>query len=210
MKPTPNQENRPYPPTAPPTLGGQLARWISNIAHPVLISLSGVVIIAIAIGTPTAWKWAGIGLLITVGIPSLYLLWLVRSGRVTDFDVFIRQQRKGPYLVTIACLLLCWVVMFFGAAPLAFVVILSASILEILLLFLINLRWKISAHATTAAGFAVLIWQLFGPPGLLSVLFALMVIWSRIHLRRHTVRQTLAGALLGAALIYLAFQWFLV
>ena len=210
MKSSANQENSLPPPKAPQTRRGQLARWSSNIAHPIFISLSGVIIIAIAIGTPTAWKWAGISLLITVGIPSLYLFWLERSGRVTDFDVFIRQQRKGPYLVTIACLMLCWVTMFIGAAPQAFIIILSASILEILLLFLINLYWKISAHATTAAGFAVLIWQLFGPPGLLAILFAVMVIWSRIHLRRHTLFQTLAGALLGASLIYLAFQWFLV
>ena len=210
MKSTTDQSSPSAPPTTPQTRRGQLARWISNIAHPILISLSGVVVIAIAIDTPTAWKWAGIGLLITVGIPSLYLFWLVRSGRVTDYDVFIRQQRKGPYLVTIACLLLCWGAMFFGGAPRTYVVILTASILEMVLLFLINLRWKISAHATTAAGFAVLLWQLFGPPGLLATLFAVMVIWSRIHLKRHTAAQTLAGALLGAALIYLAFQWFLV
>jgi membrane-associated phospholipid phosphatase len=200
----------PAQPAAPATLPGQLARWISNIAHPILISLSGVVVIALAMGTPTAWKWAGIGLLITVGIPSLYLVWLVRSGRVTDMDVFIRQQRKGPYLVTIACLVLCWVVFFLGRAPLTFIVILSASILEILLLFLINLLWKISAHATTASGFAVLLWQLFNPIGLLAFLFAALVIWSRIYLKRHTPFQTLAGGLLGASVIYLAFQWFLV
>jgi|APSaa5957512622_1039677.scaffolds.fasta_scaffold60243_2 membrane-associated phospholipid phosphatase len=210
MKSISDQEHPPVQPPVPPTLVGQLARWISNIAHPILTSLSGVVVIAIAMGTPEAWKWAVIGLLITVGVPSLYLVWLVRSGRATDFDVFVRQQRKGPYLVTIACLLLCWVVMYFGAAPLSFVVILSASILEILLLFLINLRWKISAHATTSAGFAVLIWQLFGPPGALWFLFSLVVIWSRVYLKRHTLAQTLFGALLGAALIYLAFQWFLV
>ena len=210
MDSIPNQEHPTIQPPTPPTLAGQLARWISNISHPILISLSGVIVIAIAMGTPAAWKWAAIGLLITVGLPSLYLIWLVRSGRVADFDVFIRQQRKGPYLVTIACLLLCWVVMFFGAAPLAFVVILSASILEIMLLFLINLRWKISAHATTSAGFAVLIWQLFGPLGSIFFLFAALVIWSRVYLRRHTISQTLAGALLGASLIYLAFQWFLV
>ena len=210
MQPISIQEQPHLQPNVPPTLAGQLARWISRIAHPILISLSGVVVIAISLGTTAAWQWAVISLLITVGVPSLYLLWLVRSGRVTDFDVFIRQQRKGPYLATLACLLLCWLVMFFGAAPPVFVVILSASILEIGLLFLINLRWKISAHAVTISGFAVLLWQFFGPLGSICFLFVALVIWSRIYLKRHTLSQTLAGALLGAVVVYLAFQWFLV
>lgn len=210
MEKAPESQSLPPLPTAPFTLTGQLARWISNIAHPILISLSGVVIIALALGTLTAWKWAFIGLLITVGIPSLYLLWLVRSGRVTDMDVFIRQQRKGPYMVTIGCLLLCWVVMLLGQAPLTFIVVLSASIVEMLMLFLVNLRWKISAHATTASGFTVLLWQLLGPIGLLSVLFTVLVIWSRVYLKRHTLHQTLAGAALGSAVIFLAFKLFLV
>ncbi|MEJ2749894.1 MAG: hypothetical protein P8183_18590, partial [Anaerolineae bacterium] len=59
--------------------------------------------------------------------------------------------------------------------------------------------WKISIHCTTSAASAILVWALLGTPAFL--LTVPMIIWSRVHLHRHTLLQTVAGAMLGSLVI---------
>jgi membrane-associated phospholipid phosphatase len=71
------------------------------------------------------------------------------------------------------------------------------------MLFAITTQWKISIHSTAIAGAAVL--ALYLAQGIVwPLLISVPVVgWSRIHLRRHTVMQVIAGALLGASLVYI-------
>jgi membrane-associated phospholipid phosphatase len=70
-------------------------------------------------------------------------------------------------------------------------------------IFGITLWWKISVHSAAAAGVATLIWSLIGAT--LPLLAGVVIIaWSRVRLRRHTVAQTIAGAALGFAIFMVA------
>jgi len=75
------------------------------------------------------------------------------------------------------------------------------ALIQILLVFLITLRWKISGHCTSAAGLSFLAIALYGEPMIPLTLIIPVVAWSRIRLGRHTLYQTIAGTFLGAATV---------
>jgi membrane-associated phospholipid phosphatase len=138
-------------------------------------------------------------------LPVCYLVWLVRRGMVTDFDVQLREQRIRPMVFTVACAGLAWLVLLAGAAPSHMVILAGAMWVQTAIVFAITLRWKISVHCTAAAGAATVIWSLLGTP--LPLLIGVPVVaWSRVRLRRHTLAQTVAGTLLGFTIFVVAFS----
>ncbi len=73
---------------------------------------------------------------------------------------------------------------------------------------IINKYWKISAHAMGAAGpFAAIIFS-FGWIGFVMLPIVLLVGWSRIELKCHTLAQVVAGIILAFCSVYL--QMFLI
>ena len=79
--------------------------------------------------------------------------------------------------------------------------------LATLLVFCINLFWKISIHCVGVGGAAVLLFSVaeagIAWPGVLAVL---LVGWARLYLGVHTVAQVLAGFVLGIG-VSLAAYW---
>jgi membrane-associated phospholipid phosphatase len=76
--------------------------------------------------------------------------------------------------------------------------------LQWVIIFGITLSWKISVHCATAAGVAMWLWWLTGTP--LPLLVGVpLIAWSRVHLGRHTLAQTIAGSMLGCGLFLLVF-----
>ena len=79
--------------------------------------------------------------------------------------------------------------------------------LQAFIILNVTLRWKISVHSAVAAMTGCVVWTLTGSPLGLSIGLP-AVMWSRIHLGRHTPAQTSVGAALGTAL-FLPAQGFL-
>jgi membrane-associated phospholipid phosphatase len=69
-----------------------------------------------------------------------------------------------------------------------------------------TLWWKISIHASSIAGAATMLTALYGMVLLPSFLLLILVSWSRVVLRRHTVAQVVAGSLLSIALSLLVLK----
>jgi membrane-associated phospholipid phosphatase len=200
---TENQLENPLP-AMPKTRVRHLARWISRIACPPVLEAGGALMTASEIATRAAWYWAVLIVGFNILLPSAYILWLKRQGRVTDFDVFLREQRFWPYIVSLSCGAITWLSMAVLHAPRLFIVLSGATVGQGLIMFLINQRWKISAHAAGTAGIAVLMWQLLGASGSPILLIIPLVAWSRVRLGRHTLGQVLAGSAVGASVFLLA------
>ena len=182
--------------TIPRSWDGILAYVISQVGSPPVLGAAAMALIASTLSIPRAWTWAGVYVFLAILTPLLYLVWLVRRGLITDLDVQLREQRMGPLLFSIACAGLAWLVMALGGAPLQMTVVTGVLWLQMVILFGITLRWKISMHSAAAAGVATLIWSLAGT--MLPLLIGVPIIaWSRVRLHRHTVAQTIAGAVLG-------------
>jgi membrane-associated phospholipid phosphatase len=208
----PDPTNLPTPldliPQLPWTRDRRVAKWISRVTSPPILAVGGTVMTAAQITGAVAWLWAVFSIFFSIIIPSLFVLWLLRRGKVTDFDVYVRKQRFWPYVVGISCSAVAWIVMAVGQAPHFFIIVSGAAATQGLVMFLINQRWKISVHTSGTACFAILTWQLFGPAGATVLLAIPIVAWSRVRLGRHTVGQVTAGAALGAGLIYAVFLIF--
>lgn len=175
----------------------KLAKFISNFFSPPVLGAAAMVLFAAAIRTALAWIWTGMFLLLCVGIPTGYVFWLARTGRVSDFHVPIRSQRVKPMLLmlfmsgfsTLFLLRLHPPIMLIGFAVL--------GLFMLAFMFLVTLKWKISGHATAATAFCSICVLSFGGVAGVSFVLVPVVVWARLRLRRHTVRQTIAGTLLG-------------
>ena len=183
----------------PKTRGEYLAYGISQIGSPPVMGLLGLIFIAASMAVPGVWLWSAIYIVMAMIAPLLFLIWQVRHGHVTDLDVQLREQRKASLLVTIAGFGVSWLLMYLGDAPVLFKA--GAGFVQWLVIFAITLRWKISAHTTSAANVTMLILRVFGLAAAPLVISIPLIAWSRVKLRRHTPGQTVAGALLGSAVV---------
>jgi hypothetical protein len=155
---------------------GLLQPWLSTIAY-----------------------WVYVGL--TILAPCLYIIWLVQKGVVSDFHLPKREQRLRPLLFSLATALIAWVLFQRGDVPAALRMLASVNSIQAILFLLITLRWKISLHCATAAILAELLLCYFGPLAAPFALSVPLIAWSRLHLRRHTLAQTIAGTTLGLAIL---------
>jgi membrane-associated phospholipid phosphatase len=185
-----------FKPTSP---GEHFAYWISKIGSPPVLIVLTLLLIALTASSPSIWLWNA-AYLIAVIIPVLYLLRLLRQDKITDMDVFVREQRARPLLVTIVSLGSVLAVLILGRAPRAMIIMTTASLVQAVAIFFITLRWKISMHSATSAAVAVLILNVFGKAAAPVALSVPLIAWSRVKLRRHTFMQTVAGALLGGGI----------
>ena len=193
-----------------PRWDDRLARRVSDILSPPVVAVTGLLLVARAVATPAAWGWVSFYLALVVLTPTLYVIWLLRRGEVTDFHLRVREQRIKPLLVILAAMIVAWLALLVGAAPRLLLALAGAGTVQALIIFLVTLRWKISGHAAAIAGLAVLSWLLASPVAAPAALSVPLVIWARLQLRRHTFLQTLAGATVGALIsvaVYLAGRW---
>lgn len=192
-------------------LGGRthaLAHWISQVFSPPVCYLLSILGAANLLASAAAFAWAGLHLALTVLLPLAYLGRLVRCGLITDLEMNQRRQRIRPLLATLLLSLLSLALHWGAAAPRLLVLLAAVNVVSVLVFLGTTLHWKISAHATQAAGLVALLLFAVGEAALPFVALVPAVAWSRIHLGRHTPAQTAAGALLGGALSLAAFSWY--
>lgn len=189
--------------TMPAAWDGRLAFVISQVASPPMQALTGLLLVGWQLRSGSAWAWLGVLLFLAVLAPLFYVLLAIRLGQVSDLDLQSREQRTLPMLVTIGSLFLGGLVVWVAGAPPLIVLLALACGLEMVALFLITRRWKISMHSAAAAGVAVLAWRLLGTTAWPFGLMVIAVAWSRVRLQRHTVPQTILGAMVSALIFAL-------
>ena len=109
-------------------------------------------------------------------------------------------------MFTAVCYLVAAYYLYYRHSPQWFVTFMVGSAVTVVVMALINLKWKISAHMAGICGVVALIYQIH-VQGLsafdllwllcLSVIVAGLVGSSRMVQRRHDLWQVLAGALVG-------------
>ncbi len=175
----------------------RLARWISDLLCPPVVAAVCILVAAAYLATPVAWKWAALFLGLAVVPPTLYVIWLLHRGEVSDFHLCVRHERIKPMLVTVAAALSAWGMLIVGSAPRLLVALATVGIVMAVITLVITLRWKISGHTTAISSLAMLCCILIGPAAAPIALSVPLVAWARVRLHRHTLAQTLAGAALG-------------
>lgn len=179
----------------------RLARGISDVFSPPFIAISGIALTTTVIDAPAAWYWIAYYLILAVLVPITYLIWKVHRGEISDFHIQVREQRIRPLVLTLACSVTALGSLWAGQAPRMLQIFAGMGTLQITILLLVTLNWKISGHAAAMGSFAVFIWSLYGNIATPALLAIPLVAWARIRLHRHTPAQTFAGSLVGIVIM---------
>lgn len=185
---------------APPRLS-QLAYWVSQIGSPPFTGAVTAFMIGFTISTPPAWRWTMFYITLTILAPCAYIIWMVRAGKAVDFHLPNREQRIRPLQLSLATALITWLVMYEVQAPRLLQMLAAVNGIQTALFLMITFRWKISLHCTAATILSELAFVLFGASAAPLTMSIPLIAWSRVHLERHTVAQTIAGVLLGVLIL---------
>jgi membrane-associated phospholipid phosphatase len=196
--------------TGQPSTRAEVARWISIIVHPIAFPLLAL---GIALYLATDSLSATLGwIVMAIALTSLPITFLVAVQVIrrkwTDLDVSVRRQRYTLYPFGIACMVVLTLSYVHFNAPAVAIRGGYALVIANTIDGLINLFYKVSAHATGAAASATLIWLATPFVGLsiIAAVAALLVGWSRVQLKRHTWGQVLLGWLVGVSAMMIAFH----
>jgi membrane-associated phospholipid phosphatase len=188
--------------SSPKPLRIRFARLVSNILAPVTISIPSVLLVAFydAQSLASALFYTSVTLFFLSFGPMLYIIIGVRLGKFSDVDVSRRKERIGPFLFGLASVLAGLVTLVLIKAPKNLQTLLIITAVSCIVMLVITLWWKISIHASSLAGMVTFLTALYGVIVLPAFLLVVLVSWSRVVLRRHTVAQVVAGALVSITL----------
>ncbi len=213
------------------SLTTSFARFLSILLHPLLMPtlLFGLLLFQApgVVGMDAFSPALRLSLLVlifigTFAVPSLLIVYLVRTGYVSSLQLETLADRRLPYFLT--ALIYTFVAYLFAfrmqlvstVAP-EIAILLGSIAVSILLVGLISLYWQISAHGVGLGGvlggigglmLKFSLTDLFLPM-LLLVLLAGFVASARLKLNAHTPGQILAGLALGVTISLLAVFWFI-
>ena len=127
-------------------------------------------------------------------------------------DASIKEERTAPFLISGIFYIIGLIILITQHIDVISIAFWFCYISNILIVVLINKYWKISVHALGASGALAALFFAAGPSGLIFFFIPVLVGWSRVKLRFHTLSQVLAGAALGFCSVYLQMtlivRWF--
>lgn len=196
------------------------AHFFSAVLSPMLMPTYGVFLVlwcsflnANPVGDRVAALMVVFG--ITCILPIVFIALLHNFKVIKDKRLDERAERSIPYVFAI----LCYVAAFFYLdhihAPQWFSAFMAGGALACAVSFVVNLKWKISAHMAGMVGVVTLLFELHNPTNRLEAFDLSWILWisvllagvlgsSRMVLGRHTLGQVLAGAVNGVVCVKLA------
>ena len=197
-----------------------MAGFLSTALSPLLMPTYGVfltlwvsVLCLLPYGTRVAVLLVCMG--ITCIIPLIFLSVLRHFALVSDLHVEVREQRFIPYLFAALCYAVAAYYLYYCHSPQWFVMFMVGSMITVLVMALISLKWKISAHMAGNGGVVALTYEIHAM-GLsafdllwllcITVIIAGALGSARLALRRHNTWQVLAGVVVGFVCVSLTMR----
>lgn len=185
------------------------AKIISFIFHPVFFFLiMPYLIIYRQTGNSFfALKWTVFSSIFIVIAGVLILLGRVK-GVFSDFDISKREERSKFYFIVYFLAIIYFVIaLFFKGAFFPLSIIIFGLIVGVVIFDFVNRRVKASLHIGVASSFVISISILYGINAFFFVLLLVpLLIWSRLVLKKHTLKEEIAGGILGSIITLLTFE----
>ncbi len=174
-------------------------RLFSNfVSPPVIFAVLGLALSLKILPADKALPWAALYGFVVSLLPILFVLWLLRTGRINELHMSDTRERHLPYLIAVVCGLIIYGLVTLLDGPPLLKCLAIFNIVTLTALGMINARWLISFHATAIAAAWAIIGLVFGWQASLLVLpFVIGVVAVRLYLKRHTITQVVAGLALG-------------
>lgn len=202
-----------------PVLNNRIATLLSVVFHPLIITTYLFVILFLV--TPdlvgvSALELPGLGSLLllifmnTFIAPAVIIYYFHRFGLISSLHVEDLRERRLPYLVCaiiygISTYLFGWKLQPISELAPQISIILGSATVSLILVAIVSLLWKISAHATGfggAIGILSALLMRFDESALLIPLLVTVVtggflMSARLYLNAHTPGQIAAGLITG-------------
>jgi membrane-associated phospholipid phosphatase len=154
---------------------------------PVLTPLSSILIVTIV-------------MVILPPAPIVYEAW---KGNV-DLDVSERETRTKFFVFSMICDVVAFAI--YSYFDCLIMSTLAAAYFTVTLgVMLVSLKWKISVHGAGIGGPGTALIYVYGLIGSLVVVFWILVIYSRVTLKQHTLGQSIGGVILAMMITFFTY-----
>ncbi|MCS7109599.1 MAG: hypothetical protein NZ903_02270 [Candidatus Micrarchaeota archaeon] len=140
-------------------------------------------------------------------LPGMAILYYSRKGRV-DVELSQRESRTRFYFLAVVLQLMAAIIYYHFDHRLMFVTSITYAIATTLMA-LINLKWKISAHASGIAGPVTALYVVYGNVAIPLYLLLIPIFILRYKVKAHTISQLIGGAFLSIIITYFVFTYML-
>jgi len=198
-----------------------LALIISAIFHPIMMATYSCLILYLIL--PVVFSPIPINaipyfiltiFLTTALVPAFSVLMMRYSKHITNLDITIRKERKVPFLaIALFYALTTYMLQVrMSLNPMLLKLMILVTTL-IFLIYLINLRFKISVHTAAicgVTGFFSALSSFYHTDQIVSIvsflfLISSLTLFARLSLNRHTPQEGWLGAILGFTYFYVGF-----
>jgi hypothetical protein len=190
----------------------RIASFISVVGNP-LYTIPLFVLI-VMFGKEDFSRAALISFLIIGCIFIPVILWMFiksKNGTYTNFDVSDKHQRKSLFWFAFPLILIITVLMFITNQPKNISISMLFALILVVVSQITNFFIKSSLHVSLNIFLSALIFTVDYKIGIAVLLFTGLLIWSRLKLERHTLKEVLTGFVIGVliSLIMLKTQGYL-
>lgn len=177
------------------------ANTLTWILHPIVLVIPAVYLLTFnATGqTNTAIYWTLVSIIFSA-IVSAFVLVGVAKGFFNNIDVSNRKQRVILYPFSVAVVLLFALYVYINNGPRILILAAILFVVALVTLDIINTKVKASVHVASVSALIMGIIYLYGGVSYLLLLLIPLVAWARIVQKRHTIKETIVGAICGIVL----------
>lgn len=184
------------------------ARILSRIGNPMVLAVP--CFFAVSYKATPRWpdriRWWILSCSLITLVPLIHIRWGVRTGRISDHDVSVREERFWPYMLQIVTVGTTYALLRALGAPRLIVALVVSVSTAMVAITGVTLYWKMSMHVASTAGTVTVLSLVCGKRAVPLIVLVPAVAWSRYMLDHHTPAQALAGAALGAAAPLIVFR----
>ncbi len=180
------------------TIIARLAWCVSVVFSPFLVPVATAIGVVQEHAAPEdLLRWLGIVVLFVTLLPALSVAIMVRFSKVSDLHLKNREERFLPLCCTLVSMIVGTFLLYRLGAAREIVWAGVAYVINSVIFFAITLTWKISFHSSVATGCVTVLVILVNPQfGWLFLLIPLIA-WARVYRKRHTLLQTVVGAVIA-------------
>ena len=133
----------------------------------------------------------------------ILFFYLKKKGKLVDYDASIKEERTFPYLISTLIYICGLAILLLYEINIISTAFWFCYISNTILIMIINKSWKMSAHTMGASGPLAALCFASGWQSLLFLPLVILIGWSRLQRKVHTLAQVAAGVLVGFISTYL-------
>lgn len=201
----------------------RVSQILSYIFSPLLVPTYGMILASFlsvlsVLSARVLCTTVAITFVITCVIPACGIMAMYKTGFLTDPGVNVRTERSLPYALTILCYVGCCFFLYRAGAPSWLTMFYAGGGAAALINAVVNLKWKISAHAAAMGGLVAMLFRIAAMHQSVVdlniwisavVVLAGAIMTARVYLQRHTLMQVIAGCANGFLCVWLLTMFYI-